>query len=285
MYLYVLASNALAGYYIYFKNIYENIFKITNDELNENYQSIVFMNFISNKENINPYNYEITSIDYKYIESIKDNKILDKSFNVEVNRDNFYNQLHELFVDHLMERQEIYNNPIYIFVKSENDKLFLEEHLSYLQLYEDYIHINSLENITRYMVELKSYKIKDIIYHFGLQTRNLEEVEIMNKLYDKLMSLVSERVYVNNIDSEYYSKIKLISNSDEYCNKRNMIYKLNECDILETDNIEEDNHSDDSTDYCTNECINEYIMKQLKANPLYIHEYLNYHYQLEIVLE
>lgn len=294
MYLYILMSNVLAGYYIFFENIFNNIFKKKEIE-NDKYQSIVFMNFESKQENINPYYYDIQKIEYKYIECIKDNKLFDKSVSIDILPNNFYDQLYAIFYEHFTKRHEIFKNPIYIFVKSENDKTFLIHHLSYLQLYDDYIHINSLENISKFLVELKSYKFKDLIYHFSIN-KNEKQEEIMNNLYDKLMELLSKNVVINNKNNKkYFNEIKLIINNDINCNKRKNIYtdfniniEENNNEINETNSIEsiesmecicEDKNEDiNNSDY-----LNDYILKQLKTNPYFINDYILNHYQIEII--
>ena len=98
MYFYILISNVLSGYYIFFENIFNKVF--TKKEIeNDKYQSMVFMNFESKQENNNPYYYDIQKIEYKYIECIKDNKLFDKSISMDVTSTNFYDQLFGIFHD------------------------------------------------------------------------------------------------------------------------------------------------------------------------------------------
>ena len=290
MYLYILMSNVLAGYYIFFENIFNKVF--TKKEIeNDKYQSMVFMNFESKQENNNPYYYDIQKIEYKYIECIKDNKLFDKSTSMDITSSNFYDQLFGIFHEHLISRHEIFKNPIYIFVKSENDKMFLIHHLSYLQLYDDYIHINSLENISKFLIELKSYKFKDLIYHFSIN-KNEKQEEIMNNLYDKLMELLSKNVVINNkTNNKYFNEIKLDINDDVYCTKRKLLYTDFEKSI-EEDNENNSIESIDSMEYLGDDknedvnnssYLNEYILKQLKTNPYYINDYIINYNQLEII--
>lgn len=292
MYIYLIMSQIINSYINFFMNIFNKIFLKESMKINNNYQSIIFMNFESKNENNNPYFYNIDKIEYKYIECIKDNQLFDKNISVNINKNDFYDNLFNIFFEHFMKRQELFNNPIYIFVKTDNDKIFLEFHLKYLQLYDEYIYIESLENISKNLIELKSYKFKDCLYHFNIQTKNENQDNLMHLYYIELMKLLSNNVIIHDNDNKYITSLQLISNSNEYCKKRKYIYNLFESDIdinnkseneNENEKRDSDSLSNDSTDYNNSSYVNEFILKQLINNPYYIIDYINYHFQLELI--
>ena len=275
MYIYLLSSLAIAGYYVYYEDILNRIFQ-KDDEYNENYQSVVFMDFDSKKENTNPYFYKINSIQYKYQEFVKDVKLKNDDVEVKIEDKDFYDQLFNIFYEHIMVRQMKFNNPVYVFVKSENDKDFLEYHLKQLQMYDDYLYIMSFETVFKFLKEHKSYKFSDLIYHYSINTKNKKQVELMELLYQENNKLLQKRVKINDIENQYYKSISLDINNDLTCTKKEYSYKMNYGEE------ESDRESEDSTDYDKMDCIQEFIIKQFNTNPIYLYNYITYTTQLEL---